>query len=481
MIKGERNGQHFEHMPFFPRTQTSENTPQRDMMIGLNEMEIQEVDKDLNLQTNVLYFTAPNQDFPALVRKTTIRNLDSTAEVKIELLDGLAKLVPNGLGNYFIDAMGRTMEAWMNVYNVGAAQSTGAEVTQPFFHISQDTADNAQVRLIKDGYFSVAYLESTAGEEDHVTGSRPLVPFIVDPNVVFGQDTSLLYPSSFFSTDRSANDLATGPQGTTSRTPCAFAATSVTIPPGESITLTSVYGYAESLETFVGKYSPIITASDYSTTKRSEAEKVVQDITQRVVTRTSSELFDAYVKQDFLDNVLRGGLPVMLGDANGKHSKPFHVYSRIHGDLERDYNYFQIDTTYFSQGPGNFRDVSQNRRVDSFHSPEVGDFNIRMFLTFVQSDGYNPLTVASTLFRVPADKLEGVLDQLSILDPNNGPGSRDFVKTVLSRPYRPGQFFRDLAISNIKFGISNEEVLSKIVAASVQEFAGMYISSSISN
>jgi hypothetical protein len=29
--------------------------------------------------------------------------------------------------------------------------------------------------------------------------------------------------------------------------------------------------------------------------------------------------------------------------------KVYHLFSRIHGDLERDYNDFVIDPTYFSQ------------------------------------------------------------------------------------------------------------------------------------
>jgi hypothetical protein len=29
--------------------------------------------------------------------------------------------------------------------------------------------------------------------------------------------------------------------------------------------------------------------------------------------------------------------------------KVFHVFSRAHGDLERDYNKFSLDSTYFSQ------------------------------------------------------------------------------------------------------------------------------------
>ena len=41
-----------------------------------------------------------------------------------------------------------------------------------------------------------------------------------------------------------------------------------------------------------------------------------------------------------MDNVLRGGLPIKIGD-----NKVFYVYSRKHGDLEREYNYFVVKGT----------------------------------------------------------------------------------------------------------------------------------------
>ncbi|KAH8048049.1 hypothetical protein JL720_15911 [Aureococcus anophagefferens] len=75
----------------------------------------------------------------------------------------------------------------------------------------------------------------------------------------------------------------------------------------------------------------------------------------------------------------------------------YHTFSRIHGDLERDYNNYQIDTTYYSQGSGNYRDVNQNRRSTPTSS-RLGDFNLREFLTLKQADGYNPLTVATAFF-----------------------------------------------------------------------------------
>ena len=45
-----------------------------------------------------------------------------------------------------------------------------------------------------------------------------------------------------------------------------------------------------------------------------------------------------------LDNLLRGGYPLMLG-TSAEDSKPYHIYSRIHGDTERDYNNFQLEMT----------------------------------------------------------------------------------------------------------------------------------------
>ena len=97
-------------------------------------------------------------------------------------------------------------------------------------------------------------------------------------------------------------------------------------------------------------------------------------------------IFDLYCRQTFLDNILRGGEPVVLGG-----NKIFYRYSRKHGDIERDYNYFKVLPEYYSQGNGNFRDVNQNRRCDVRFFPFVGDQNIKLFYNAIQMDGYNPL------------------------------------------------------------------------------------------
>lgn len=68
----------------------------------------------------------------------------------------------------------------------------------------------------------------------------------------------------------------------------------------------------------------------------------------------------------------------------------YHIFSRKHGDLERDYNFFSLEPSTYSRGNGNYRDVCQNRRNDVVMNPKVKDFNVKMFFSLVQADGYNP-------------------------------------------------------------------------------------------
>lgn len=91
--------------------------------------------------------------------------------------------------------------------------------------------------------------------------------------------------------------------------------------------------------------------------KLTRTREVIRQITKSVMTRTSHQLFDEHIQQMFLDNSLRGGIPLILGDEDDGTSnvdedsrlKVFHVFSRIHGDLERDYNNFMLSPTFFSQ------------------------------------------------------------------------------------------------------------------------------------
>lgn len=475
-VRGSRevgvDKERWEHSPFSPRRSGSEDdvSLQRHMMVGMNEMEIEEINLSHGLKTNVLYYSSINSDYPSLVRKTTFSNLHESRPLFLEVLDGLAQVLPAGLNDWEINTMGRTREAWMNVKNC-----VPGSCTHPFYHISQGTADTPQVQVINEGHFAVAFVEEEFKSKDMKKVKQeefkytPL-PFIVDPGLVFGWDTSLQSAAAFFETMETGmkfdHFVRNQTQVTTSRTPCALAAAAVKIPARGSITITTVYGHAPSPEAFVNKYSPALRLAGYTELKRQLGSELVQDLTNRVDTTTSIPIFDAYVKQNYLDNVLRGGLAVPLDYG----SKIFHTFSRIHGDIERDYNYFQIDPTYYSQGPGNFRDVNQNRRSDVVLSPQTESFDIRNFLSLVQSDGYNPLTVATSLFKVPPQKVDVVLVKLGITSLRQAHDMSD----ILSQPFRVGDLFSKMKAKGIRTSFSNDLTLTIILEDAVEDFAALY-------
>ena len=79
----------------------------------------------------------------------------------------------------------------------------------------------------------------------------------------------------------------------------------------------------------------------YFEEKKARAHALTDEVGGMMETKTANPVFDEYCQYTFLDNVLRGGLPIQLGD-----NKVFYVYSRKHGDLERDYNYYAMLPEY---------------------------------------------------------------------------------------------------------------------------------------
>ena len=109
-----------------------------------------------------------------------------------------------------------------------------------------------------------------------------------------------------------------------------------------------------------------------------------------------------------------------------------------------------------------------------FHTPAVKDFNIRMFLSFVQADGYNPLTVASTNFKVPPTEVRALVESLGVVDTESNGMSASKVSAILAKPFRPGQLFRDFKTAGVRFSVDRVELLNKVVSKAVQTAAGQY-------
>jgi hypothetical protein len=436
-----RRGKQTKHYEPFASWHASE--VKREMFIGMNEVEIRETHPGLGLETSVLYFIVPAQPFAALARRVSFRNLGSKP-LELEILDGLPALVPYGASNAPLKDMSRTLEAWMQVEH--------HETRIPFYKLRASAGDSAEVSAIEAGNFALAF--SADGER---------LPVLADPTLVFGFDTAFTHPQHF--TTLGLDSVLSATQILEGRTPCAFFAAKLTLNPAQTQTVNSLYGMVASFA-LIEAQAAKFTTNDFFETSLAKARDLAQTITDPIATQSASPLFDAYCRQTFLDNVMRGGWPLILG---GKHV--YHVYSRKHGDMERDYNYFVLAPEYYSQGNGNYRDVNQNRRADVFFEPRVADFNIRTFASLIQSDGYNPLVVQGASFSLSAEKRAAILGtaRFSGLGTNspdmNVRAGLEKLEKILAAPFTPGV----LLTAAIDAGLPNPvEFLETVLAQSEQ-------------
>jgi hypothetical protein len=417
------------------------NTTDRKMFIGMNELEIQEGNQQKNLQTNVLYFIVPGENFAALTRSVTITNTGRET-IDLEVLDGMPALIPYGVNNSLLKEMGRTVEAWMEVFNL--------EHDIPFYRVRASIEDKPEVETFEAGHFALAY--TVEGNQTN------LLKAFVDPPVIFGGNTSLSAPDEFH--QNTLREISQTRQIVCGKTPCAFFGAETHIKPSESITIHSIYGHMNDIATLNGQYQSWLKR-DYISTRRAIANQLVTELTDLIATQTRDPTFDGYCRQTYLDNVLRGGWPTLLGSKN----TPYHIYSRKHGDPERDYNAFFLAAEYYSQGNGNYRDVNQNRRCDVFFNPEVGIYNINTFMSLIQADGYNPLVVQGSQFTLPAEKLFDIL----ALAKNSQP-----LEKILSKPFTPGKLLKIITDHNIKLQESPQEFLTRVVEQSDQHFEAAF-------
>ena len=337
-----------------------------DMHIGMSEVELRCTGGGLS--ASALYFGVPGERTAALARMLTVTNTGASA-VDLELLDGMSALVPYGLNQDFLKNMSNLAKAWM--------QAEDAEIGRAYFRVRASLEDSAVVREVKGGNFCLGWDETGA-----------LLQSLVQPGLVFGMDTALAVAKNF--RDKPLEALCAAPQVTSNSFPCCFLPRRARLQPGESLHIYSIYGQAESksqVEQLAGRIQP----DTWFDAKRREAADLVSELCAPIHTKTADPVFDAYCRQTYLDNLLRGGAPTFF--RHGDKSAPFHLYSRKHGDPEREYNYFSLGKEYYAQGNGNYRDVNQNRRCDVLFAPELGAENIHTFFDLIQTDGHNPLVI----------------------------------------------------------------------------------------
>ncbi|MCD4687403.1 MAG: cellobiose phosphorylase [Anaerolineae bacterium] len=428
------NGTFYE--PFAPAPHTA---VERTMHIGANALELQEHAHAHGLHVQVRYFTLTNEPFAGLVRQMQLTNTGA-APVDVSVLDGLPAIMPFGVDNWVLKELARTAEAWMGVFNL--------EERIPFYRLRSSIGDKVEIEGYEAGHF---YTTFTA---------QGRLPALVDPDVIFGPNTSLSQPDRFL--ESSLDELFKREQIAVGKTPCGFFGAERTLAPGDALTLYGIIGHASSLAE-VNQTAARITQPAYIVAQHDVAQALTEELTAPIATQTGLPQFDAYARQTFLDNILRGGWPIRLGDPD----RPFvqHIYSRKHGDLERDYNAFYLAPEFYSQGNGNYRDINQNRREDVWLQPRIGAYNIRAFMNLIQADGYNPLVINGNRFTVPPEHHAAVLAQVD--DPTR-------LEKFLTKPFTPGALLKFIAVTGIALRVPPEEFLAHTLGHAEHEFVAVF-------
>jgi len=213
-IQGSRPAHSFLMEPFSPLTTRfkhvkEKHLPKRFMYVGTNEMQIQEVDVANGIETNVTYFTLPEEDFGALVRRVTIKNVFSQQPLNVSLLDGLARMEPaGGEMNKLLKGIGRTLEGWMGVY-----QPYKDTFTMPFYKLSTQPTDSASVTIQDAGHYCLSMIEGDPSQ---------LLPIVFDASRVFGEDTMMLRPIEM--QNKTVGEILNETQYGFAKTSSAFAA-----------------------------------------------------------------------------------------------------------------------------------------------------------------------------------------------------------------------------------------------------------------
>ena len=408
-----------------PFNEANNYSRESSMSIGAADLFIEEKNYTLGLEVSVRCFCVPGEPFGAFARKLIIKNT-SNSGILIEAVDGLPYIVPFGLTDRISKDMSNTIQAWVQVL--------GVEKRLPQYKLKVVVDDKPVVTYVKSANYYLSYYFKPDGKPD-------LLQVIVDPSVVFGPTMDLRMPYKLFSNDQFH---VPSRQTTEGIMPSAMSYSKFELNGQGQKEIYSFVGNAG--EEMIEDNAKKLLNANYFSTKMEESRACVRELQENMLTESSSYTFNLYCKNTFVDNVLRGGYPITLKD--GENPSILHVYSRKHGDAERDYNWYHLQPTYYSQGDGNFRDVCQNRRNDVWFNPDVADENIRTFLNLIQLDGYNPLVIKCDTFIV-----RKVPQNLSIL--------KDFIK----RPFTIGELLQYVEKNKIITGISNAELVKLVVSS----------------
>lgn len=416
------------------------------MNIEMNRLNIEEVDEVHKLRTNVSYITLPNEEIGGLVRKVTFQNL-SDVKMTFEVLDGMPAVIPYDVGLEAIKTMGQTVKAWMQVERL--------ESKVPYFKSRASSDDSATVTQVLGGNYSLC-----------VTEKNEQLGAIVDPAIVFDYDNSMQVAQGF--KQSSLAEMYQKSQVVSNQLPCSFYGTTVELEASETFTMYQMIGQVDKRE-ILDKFLEKTLDVDYFEEKEQIATALTEKLCQVIHTKTGHKAFDTYCKYTYMDNVLRGGYPIQLPGG-----KIFYVYSRKHGDIERDYNYFRMLPEYYSQGNGNFRDVNQNRRMDNFFTPYVKDENMNKFYSMIQLDGYNPLAVEKVTYTLDEAEARKIFEKQEIEKivgvAEIGERDKDELIIYLTKEFTPGGFYQKLNDIGVNADEAKSALFEQVIEKAEENF-----------
>lgn len=413
----------------------------RTMHITQSGLKIEEYNESAGYRLTVSYGTLPSEDIGGLIRSTKLTNT-SPKQVDIDLLDGITMVLPYGLSNGDFKNQGNLLRSWTDVYNL--------EDGIVYSKQRSSTADCAEVVVFDKGNFYISFVDE-----------KQITP-IADADLIFGSDLSHRYPLKFL--NGGTHSILEKKQVTANKIPCGFTPFETRLEPGQSLTINTIIGCCDCAESVLTKKSKF-SKNSYFKGKLVENDNIIGMLTSDIETSTAYPLFDGYMKQSYLDNLLRGGYPVLLD--NKTDGVIYYLYSRKHGDMERDYNWFSIAPEFFSQGNGAYRDINQNRRNDVYFNPFIKAYNIRQFLSLIQLDGYNPLEVKGATFELL--NLSDAADLAGEFAYNDA----GLIKELLGK-FTPGSIINYLCMNSIKAIISYDELLTEILSKSKQNIEAQF-------
>ncbi|MEM5831467.1 MAG: hypothetical protein QXO40_04650 [Candidatus Aenigmatarchaeota archaeon] len=428
------NGSYYEPFQNFKNENLDEEILQR-MYITSYILKLQEINKKYGLEFEVEYFTIPYEKIPSFVRIFKIKNISNETK-EIECLDGLPMIIPYGISDIMLKNISRLAEGWYSGV-------VFLDRYTPIYKLIVEPEDRPEIIPVEKGNFYCGFLFDSSNRAKRVD-------VVVDPDIIFGPIKDFLYPKEFLnSTEFHLNNYHLA----NNKTPCGMGFFKIKLLPDKDMIYISVLGNVslkreDVLKDFIRK----LTTLEFYNNKKQQNHQIIEQITNSVYTKSYFSEFDNYCRQTFLDNILRGGYPIEIG--KNEKRRIVYIYSRIHGDMEREYNNFVIMPEYFSQGNGHYRDVLQNRRNDIFFKPQIGCESIVYFLNLLQLDGYNPMLLMGSSFKI--NKKNKFLKLFAKDD-------REKIKELINKEFTLGEFFNFIEENNIKLPTKKENFVNILI------------------